>query len=581
MPTDYANRPYKACFENGIITIDTSKRYTEGLDIPRCGKKGVKIGSTPNASGAQNFPRNWNYSCWNMATNADRDGYVVALHRLALPGTSTTAPEYSTTNNGYSWAAIYAIIEIPNTADETGSLTIVPTTAERSTFMTNIGNALSNDNVNFGTITDTCGILAPGVTIDPACTTDTYCGAWSNADCGGYHSVTGNNPDDKKKCASYSDSTLVAGDTYKRKKTWGGGYTTQTVPSGVIICTYDAHNMPNRSDQYRQDHPLVVCNDNQDKVLGTGWCGTNGMWQCIPKLGCKDLHNTNYAPETQRTHSNAVCTAGTCISGASKMLFGSGDGSCIKSLQTWHLIKSDTGCCTGGKSKVYDDCKCRYELALGRSGWGNWVVAYNNFQGPSGGTNPTCVAGTCDQWYSGRSGMHQFTTLAAAQAAYNTMKAGAEAAVGGTGGTGGGLPTCGDNEEVDTTTNTCGCKSGYVPDSTGACVALDADECSTSADCAECEKCETDTDNVSRCITDPDCTPADEDPTGCIALNRALPSGDSSDCGDCQSGYTENDDGDCEADADEDDDDETGLSPLVIGGMVAGAALLALMVVKK
>jgi hypothetical protein len=115
-----------------------------------------------------------------------------------------------------------------------------------------------------------------------------------------------------------------------------------------------------------------------------------------------------------------------------------------------------------------------------------------------------------------------------------------------------------------------------VADTTGTCVAV-ADECTTTDDCAECEICEEDTDNISRCITDPDCTPADDDPTGCIALNRDLPSGDSSDCGDCQTGYTENDDGDCIADA----DDETGLSPLMIGGMVAAAALLALMVVKK
>lgn len=580
MPAGYADRPYTACFENGTITIDTSKRYTHDLDMVRCGKRGVKIGSTPNAAltdpGGPHFPRNWNYSCWNMATNASRDGYVIALHRIKLQpgvpggvdfeGTSNIAPEYSSSNSGYSEPAIYAIIEIPNAADGA-----IPTTTERSAFLTSIGVALGNDAVNFGTVTDSCGVLPPGVTTDPACTTDNYCGAWSNADCGGYHSVTGNNPDDKKKCASYSDSTLVAGDTYKRKKTWGSGYTTQTVPSGYVICTYDAHNMPNRSDQYRQDHPLVVCNANQDKVLGTGWCGTNGMWQCIPKKGCKDLHNTNYYPETQRVHDNAVCTAGTCISGASKTLFGSGDGSCITSLQTWHLIKSDSGCCGGGKSKVYNDCKCRYELALGRSGWGDYILSYNNFQGPSG---TTCVAGTCDQWYGGRSGHAKFPTLAAAQAAYNTMKAGAQAAVGGTGGSG--PPTCGDNEVADTTTHTCVCKSGYVADTTGTCVAV-ADECTTTDDCAECEICEEDTDNVARCVTDPDCTPADDDPTGCIALNRDLPSGDSSDCGDCQTGYTENDDGDCIADA----DDETGLSPLMIGGMVAAAALLALMVVKK
>jgi len=583
MPASNSNRPYRACFENGTITIDTSKRYTHGLDTPRCGKRGVKIGSPPNAAladpGGPHFPRNWAYSCWNNATNASRDGFVVALHRLTLPGTNTIAPEYSTSNNGYSWAAIYAIIEIPNAADGTA-----PTTQEKSNFMGDIGMALSNDNVNFGTVTDSCGVLPPGVTTDPACTTDTYCGGWSNVDCGGYHSVTGNNPDNKNKCASYSDSTLVAGDTYKRKTIYGGGYSMQTVPAGYVICTFDAHNLPNKTAQWRQDHPAVVCNNNQDKVLGRwGSCGTNGKWECVPKLGCKDIHNTNYAPETQRTHSNAVCTAGTCISGASKMLFGSGDGSCIKSLQTWHLIKQDTGCCGGGKSKVYNDCKCRYELALGRSGWGGWVVVYNNFQGPSGGSNPTCVAGTCDQWYAGKSGLHQFTTLEAAQAVYNTMKAGAQAAVDGTGGTGNGLPTCGDNEELDTTTNTCGCKSGYVADTAGTCVAEipDTDECTTVADCAECEICETDTDNISRCVTDPDCTPEIDDPSGCLTQHRAIPTGDSTDCGDCKSGYTENDDGDCEADADEDEEEETGLSPLVIGGMVAGAALLAMMIVKK
>ena len=408
MPAGNSGTPYTGCFENGTITIDSSKRYTTNVDQARCGKRGVKIGSTPNASGTQNFPRNWGYSCWNNGSG--RSGYVIALHRFMLPSGSV-APEYDS-NDPQKKSSIYAIIEIPNASDGT-----LPTSAERTAFLNSIGTALSQDNVNWGTVTSDCGVLPAGVTTDPECTTDDYLGGWDNSDCGGFPSE-GGNPDNKKKCGTYS-AALLAGDTYKWKRAWGGGYTTQTVPAGTIICTYEKHDLPNRSNQWREDNPPLNCTADEDRVIGRSWGQASGVWECIPKFGCKDLHNTNYAPETRRTHKTSVCDEGDCITGAAKTLLSSGDGSCIKELDMFVLEKSATGCCT---QTGYDDCKCRYQVALGRSGWGKYIVTYRNFQGPSG---ETCEAGTCDQWKSGRSGMASFDTLAAAQAAFDTMKAGA------------------------------------------------------------------------------------------------------------------------------------------------------------
>ncbi|HIK67818.1 MAG TPA: hypothetical protein EYF95_07595 [Flavobacteriales bacterium] len=507
MPAGNTGTPYTGCFENGTITIDSSKRYTTNLDMARCGKRGVKIGSPPNASGTQHFPRNWGYSCWN--NGSERSGYVIALHRYMLPSGSV-APEYDT-NNPQKKSSIYAIIEIPNASDGT-----VPTSAERSAFLSSIGTALSEDNVNFGTVTSECGVLPVGVTTDPECTTDTYLGGWSNVDCGGYPS-DGGNPDDKKKCGTYSDSTLVAGDTYKYKQAWGGGYTTKTVPAGTIICTYDVHNLPNRSNQWREDHPLVDCTVDEDKVLGRGWGQTNGVWECIPKLGCKDLHNTNYAPESERTHKSSVCDAGTCISGAAKMLLGSGDGSCIKELDMFVLEKSASGCCT---QTGYDDCKCRYQVALGKSGWGGHIVTYRNFEGPSG---QTCEAGTCDQWKSGRSGMARFDTLADAQAAFDTMKAGAQQAMGTTG-------SDGDDDDDD---------NGITPDlcESVICSDLNRDD------------------------------HADAEPLYDTSVQDC--------CGECSTGYEEDDNGECQA---VNGDEET---PWLLYGGVGLAALVGLLILKK
>ena len=488
MPSGNSGRPYKACFENGTITIDTSKRYTTGLGQRRFGTGSVKTGSNPDA-----YPRNWLYSGWNNTNN--RVGFVVALHRAALP-TGGLAPEYSS-NNQYAESNIYAVIEIPNAADGT-----VPSSSERSTFISNIRTALANDNINWGTVTSECGVLPAGVDTDPECTTDNYLGGWSNEDCGGYPS-DGNNPDHKKKCASYCDGKLVAGDTYKYKNYFGTGYTEETVPEGTIICTYDKHNLPNRSAQWREDNPPVNCTADEDKVLGRGWGSTNGAWECVPKPGCKDLHNTNYADPDVRTHKNSVCDAGDCIAGADKKLLSSGDGSCIKELDKFVLVESETGCATGNPAKGYDDGKCRYEVAIGKSGWGKYMVAYRNFEGPAM-TSGNCEVGTCDQFKAGKSGSRQYDTLEEAQAVFNTMKAGAQAAMnvtetdgddGNGNGNGNGNPeiTCASvscsalnrDEHADTdpvyvdspAKDCCGaCSSGYEEDDNGECQPVEEDD---------------------------------------------------------------------------------------------------------
>ena len=116
----------------------------------------------------------------------------------------------------------------------------------------------------------------------------------------------------------------------------------------------------------------------------------------------------------------------------------------------------------------------------------------------------------------------------------------------------------------------------------GSCVMPEEDGCTTSADCAECEKCEADSDDVLRCVTDPDCEiddpdePEVDDPLGCGDQNRVIAA---SACGGCQTGYEEDDDGKCVAVAS--DDEESAISPLMIGGAVAGVALLAILMLKK
>ena len=115
----------------------------------------------------------------------------------------------------------------------------------------------------------------------------------------------------------------------------------------------------------------------------------------------------------------------------------------------------------------------------------------------------------------------------------------------------------------------------------GSCEYKDPDDCTTSADCAECEKCEADADDVLRCVTDPDCDADDpddpliDDPLGCANQNRVI---GTDACGDCATDYEENDDGDCVAVS---TDDEEGLDPMIIGGAVAGVALLAILLLKK
>ena len=459
MPDGNQWGPYTACYENGTIVIDTSKRYTKGLQQRRFGTGSVATGSNPNA-----YPRNWLYSGWN--NSGGRSGFVIAIHRAMTP--SGLAPEYNS-NQQYAKGTIYAIVEIPNAADGT-----LPDSAEKTTWITNIRNALANDNVNWGTVTSTCGVLPAGETTDPECTTDTYIGGSSNVDCGGYPS-DGNNPDDKKKCGSFSDSTLVAGDTYKYKASFGG-YTTQTVPEGTVICTYDKHNLPNRSAQWKQDNPPINCTADEDKVLGRGWGKTNGMWECIPKLGCKDLHNTNYADPDVRPHKNSVCDEGDCITGASKTLLGSGDGSCIKELDMFILEKSATGCC---QQTGFDDCKCRYQVALGKSGWGKYKIHWRNFEGPKLSSGD-CETGDCDQWKAGKSGSRQYDTLAEAQAVFDTMKAGAQEAMGVTQGGNGDdddppfVGTCADpNDSGYGQTECVGCNDGYEDNNDGlGCVEI-------------------------------------------------------------------------------------------------------------
>ena len=125
------------------------------------------------------------------------------------------------------------------------------------------------------------------------------------------------------------------------------------------------------------------------------------------------------------------------------------------------------------------------------------------------------------------------------------------------------------------------------------CEYPEADACTTTTDCGDCEKCEADSDGVNRCVTDPDCggdggggggqPPVIDDPSGCVAKNRFTPASGSSDCGDCTTGYEENDSGDCVAVSADDDEDEeeSALSPLMIGGGLAGVALLAILLLKK
>ena len=513
MPSSNTGTPYTACYENGTITIDTSKRYTKDLDRRRFGTGSVKTGSNPNG-----YPRNWMYSGWNNSSSG-RSGYVIALHRAMLPSGSV-APEFQSGNSMYAENTIYAIIEIPNAADGT-----LPDNQTKNTWINNIKTALANDNVNWGTVTSDCGILPAGVTTDPECTTDNYLGGWSNTDCGG-HPSTGDNPDHKKKCATYIDGTLVAGDTYKLKNLWGGGYNIQTVPVGTIICTYDKHYLPNRSNQWREDNPPLNCTADEDKVIGRSWGQASGVWECIPKFGCKDLHNTNYAPETRRTHKTSVCNEGDCITGAAKKLLSSGDGSCIKELDMFVLEKSATGCCT---QTGYDDCKCRYQVALGRSGWGKYKVAYRNFEGPSG---QTCEAGTCDQWKSGRGGMASFDTLAAAQAAFDTMKAGAQAAMG---------ATESDNGDDDDDDN----GNGMAPELCDSVVCSDINR-DDYADAAP--------------VIDPtsvqDC------------------------CGACSTGYEEDENGECQAVNGNGDDEETDTPWLLYGGLGLAGLLGALVLLK-
>ena len=119
----------------------------------------------------------------------------------------------------------------------------------------------------------------------------------------------------------------------------------------------------------------------------------------------------------------------------------------------------------------------------------------------------------------------------------------------------------------------------------GSCVMPEEDDCTTSEDCPECEKCEADADDVLRCVTDPDCDVDDpddpitiDDPLGCANENRVI---DADACGDCATGYEENDDGDCVAVSTDDEEEEEGLDPMLIGGAVAGVALLAILLLRK
>jgi hypothetical protein len=112
----------------------------------------------------------------------------------------------------------------------------------------------------------------------------------------------------------------------------------------------------------------------------------------------------------------------------------------------------------------------------------------------------------------------------------------------------------------------------------GTCVMPEDDECTTSTDCPECEKCEADSDDVLRCVTDPDCTPEVVDVNGCLPLFKTI--GSDGTCGDCKTGYEENADGDCVAVSSEDEEEEA-ISPLMIGGAVAGVALLVILMLKK
>ena len=90
------------------------------------------------------------------------------------------------------------------------------------------------------------------------------------------------------------------------------------------------------------------------------------MYTCATLAGCRDTNNTNYFDPNLRLHDSKQCDAGTCINGSSKEMLGAGDGSCIKVMDTFVLEKAPTGCCS---QSGYDDCKCRFQVAIGKSGW--------------------------------------------------------------------------------------------------------------------------------------------------------------------------------------------------------------------
>ena len=127
------------------------------------------------------------------------------------------------------------------------------------------------------------------------------------------------------------------------------------------------------------------------------------------------------------------------------------------------------------------------------------------------------MAGTCDQWKSGRSGMARFDTLADAQAAFDTMKAGAQQAMGTTG-------SDGDDDDDD---------NGITPDlcESVICSDLNRDD------------------------------HADAEPLYDTSVQDC--------CGECSTGYEEDDNGECQAV--NGDDEET---PWLLYGGVGLAALV-------
>lgn len=255
------------------------------------------------------------------------------------------------------------VVKLPRTVLKTWNLGNM-SSSNRSSSWT---GTLKQEIVNYWNNT-----ITPPETCD---TTNTYLGAKTECSGGGY------------RCTDNS-AGLSAGTTVKVKSgITSSNYQEQTIPAGIVICPGTLSGS-------------ATCADNEEKVLNSAWTSTtgtdgnsirtNGIWTCAKKTACGDEHDVNYKDPALYNKDNSLC--GTCIEGAQKKWYGTGNGSCMLKIDEWI------------------DSEGTVKLLLGKSGWnsGNrYYVIFDNFKGDLSG------------FQSGSGGFKSYDTEAKARLAFD------------------------------------------------------------------------------------------------------------------------------------------------------------------